>query len=378
MNGLAIKDIEFNGAMLRAAQDIEGKIWVGIRWMCQGIGFNDGKVKTERKKIQEDLVLSQGKKFLPLGNDNANSDVLCLNLDYVPLWLAKISITPTMQKENPELVQKLITYQLKAKDILAEAFLKKQEPVMTSRSNIVQLEIPGMKDYTEDFRELNEKFDQQYSDMSKLANIILDLKSEIDILKNNRNYDVCNKNETSKNFVEDDLIKWKQNLYFMMDQLISVGRFAKRNDCLKYLYKYMTKNYGIVWEQEHKDYVAQNGNSAPTLDIIYGKDIYRSIFESVLYDLISESEAKENECLTDKIIAPLIKKYDDKSNAGCVTYKLVYARMDTIKKISWKNRETRYINKYGSKSASKKNINNDSKSLLSIFRMAVKQMTDEE
>lgn len=378
MNGLAIKDIEFNGAMLRAAQDIEGKIWVGIRWMCQGIGFNDGKVKTERKKIQEDLVLSQGKKFLPLGNDNANSDVLCLNLDYVPLWLAKISITPTMQKENPELVQKLITYQLKAKDILAEAFLKKQEPVMTSRSNIVQLEIPGMKDYTEDFRELNEKFDQQYSDMSKLANIILDLKSEIDILKNNRNYDVCNKNETSKNFVEDDLIKWKQNLYFMMDQLISVGRFAKRNDCLKYLYKYMTKNYGIVWEQEHKDYVAQNGNSAPTLDIIYGKDIYRSIFESVLYDLISESEAKENECLTDKIIAPLIKKYDDKSNAGCVTYKLVYARMDTIKKISWKNRETRYINKYGSKSASKKNIINDSKSLLSIFRIAVKQMMEEE
>ena len=45
----------------------------------------------------------------------------------------------------------------------------------------------------------------------------------------------------------------------MMDQLISVGRFAKRNDCLKYLYKYMTKNYGIVWEQEHKDYVAQKG-----------------------------------------------------------------------------------------------------------------------
>lgn len=139
----------------------------------------------------------------------------------------------------------------------------------------------------------------------------------------------------------------------------------------------MTKNYGIVWEQEHKDYIAHNGNSAPTLDIIYGKDIYRSIFESVLYDLISESEAKENECLTDKIITPLIKKYDDKSNAGCVTYKLVYARMDTIKKISWKNRETRYINKYGSKSASKKNIINDSKSLLSIFRIAVKQMMDE-
>ena len=377
MNGLTVRDIEFNGSMLRAAQDIEGKIWVGIRWMCQGIGFNDGKVKTERKKIQEDLVLSQGKKFLPLGNDNANSDVLCLNLDYVPIWLAKISITPTMQKENPELVQKLITYQLKAKDVLASAFLKKQEPAIVPQSNILQLELPGMKDYTESFHVLNEKIDKQYSDMGKLANIILDLKSEIDTLKNNKNYAVCDKKETLKNFVEDDLIKWKQSLYSMMNQLIEVGRFSKRNDCLKYLYKYMTKNYGIVWEQEHKDYVAQNGNSAPTLDIIYGKDIYRSIFESVLYDLISESEAKENECLTDKIIAPLIKKYDDKSNAGCVTYKLVYARMDTIKKISWKNRETRYINKYGSKSASKKNIINDSKSLLTIFRMSVKQMMEE-
>ena len=377
MNGLTVRDIEFNGSMLRASQDIEGKIWVGIRWMCQGIGFNDGKVKTERKKIQEDLVLSQGKKFLPLGNDNANSDVLCLNLDYVPIWLAKISITPTMQKENPELVQKLITYQLKAKDVLASAFLKKQEPAIVPQSNILQLELPGMKDYTESFHVLNEKIDKQYSDMGKLANIILDLKSEIDTLKNNKNYAVCDKKETLKNFVEDDLIKWKQSLYSMMNQLIEVGRFSKRNDCLKYLYKYMTKNYGIVWEQEHKDYVAQNGNSAPTLDIIYGKDIYRSIFESVLYDLISESEAKENECLTDKIIAPLIKKYDDKSNAGCVTYKLVYARMDTIKKISWKNRETRYINKYGSKSASKKNIINDSKSLLTIFRMSVKQMMEE-
>lgn len=222
---------------------------------------------------------------------------------------------------------------------------------------------------------INDKIDKQYSDMGKLANIILDLKSEINALKNTKS--IPQKNNL-KEVVEDDLIKWKQNLYSMMDQLISVGRFTKRNDCLKYLYKYMTKNYGIVWEQEHKDYVTQNGNSAPTLDIIYGKDIYRSIFEAVLYDLISESEAKENECLTDKIIIPLIKKYNDKSNAGCVTYKLVYARMDTIKKISWKNRETRYINKYGSKSASKKNIINDSKSLLSIFRIAVKQMMEEE
>lgn len=374
MNGLAIKDIEFNGATIKAAQDINNIIWVGVKWICDGIGLSEGQIKSERKRLREDLVLSKGGRNFVLPTNGGNQEVLCIELDYLPLWLAKISITPKMKENNPELVQKLITYQLKAKDVLAAAFLKKQESDVRPQSNVLQLELPGMKDYTESFQMLNEKIDKQYSDMGKLANIILDLKSEIVALKNNKS---ISQKDSSKEVVADDLIIWKQNLYSMMDQLIDAGRFGKRNDCLKYLYKYMTKNYGIVWEQEHKDYVSQNGNSVPTLDIIYGKDIFRSIFESVLYDLVSESATKENECLTDKIIAPLIKKYGDKSNAGCATYRLVYAKMDEIKKISWKNRETRYVNKYGSKSASKKNIINDSKSLLSIFRVAVKQMMEE-
>ena len=120
---LIVKDVEFHGDMLRAAQDPDGKVWVGVRWMCKGMGFDNERMKNERKKIQRDIVLFKGVKFYPLGEDRANSNVLCLDLDYVPLWLAKIAITPTMQKENPELVNKLIDYQLKAKDVLAAAFL---------------------------------------------------------------------------------------------------------------------------------------------------------------------------------------------------------------------------------------------------------------
>ena len=37
--------------------------------------------------------------------------------------VCKISITPTMRENNPELVEKLVNYQLKAKDVLAAAFL---------------------------------------------------------------------------------------------------------------------------------------------------------------------------------------------------------------------------------------------------------------
>ena len=52
-----------------------------------------------------------------------NQETICLKLDFVPLWLAKISITPTMEAETPELADRLEQYQLRAKDVLAAAFL---------------------------------------------------------------------------------------------------------------------------------------------------------------------------------------------------------------------------------------------------------------
>ena len=176
MNGLAVKDIEFNGATLRAAQDVAGKIWVGVRWICQGMGFDENRIDNERKKMQKDIVVSKGVKFYSLGQDRAKSDVLCIDLDYLPLWLAKISITPTMQKENPDLVQKLITYQLKAKDVLAEAFLPKKEEIVPAQSNMIQLQFPNLPDYSGNFQELNEKINKLYSDMGKLANLLIEMK----------------------------------------------------------------------------------------------------------------------------------------------------------------------------------------------------------
>ena len=72
--------------------------------MCYEIGFSDDRMKNECKKIQKDIVISQGAKFYSLDTGNSDTKVLCIDFDYLPLWLAKISITPTMQKENPELL----------------------------------------------------------------------------------------------------------------------------------------------------------------------------------------------------------------------------------------------------------------------------------
>lgn len=72
----------------------------GVGKVCQGMGFDEDRMKNEKKKIQKDIVLKDGVKFHPIGNNAGNPNVLCLNINYVPLWLAKISITPTMQREN--------------------------------------------------------------------------------------------------------------------------------------------------------------------------------------------------------------------------------------------------------------------------------------
>ncbi len=378
MNGLAVKDIEFNGATLRAAQDAAGKIWVGIRWICQGMGFDENRIDNERKKMQKDIVVSKGVKFYSLGQDRAKSDVLCIDLDYLPLWLAKISITPTMQKENPDLVQKLITYQLKAKDVLAEAFLPKKEEIVPAQSNMIQLQLPNLPDYSGNFQELNEKINKLYSDMGKLANLLIEMKEGSNISVDIPNS--VNHGNLLEVLEHSAITEWKKKIYSMIDRIIDAGKCKERSECLQYIYKYMNRNYGIVWDQEMKEYAIQNGKKPSTIDLTYNNETYRSIFESILVDLVENNTSQDEEmvCMTDKIITPLIAKYNDNSNAGCATYRLVYARMDKIKPICWSNREARYINKHEKKTATKKNIINDSKSLMKIFRAAVKQMLEEE
>jgi len=123
VNDLEIRRVPFMGAELMAARDNDGQIWAGVRWMCDGIGLSEGQRKRQVANIQTDTILSKGGSNLVLPTNGGLQEVLCLKLDFVPLWLAKISITPTMKEEHPELAETLKQYQLKAKDVLAEAFL---------------------------------------------------------------------------------------------------------------------------------------------------------------------------------------------------------------------------------------------------------------
>lgn len=123
MGDLIVKNVDLFGDTIAAAQDKDGVIWAAVKWFCNGLGLSEGQRQRQTTNIGEDIVLSKGVANLNLPTNGGNQDILCLKLDFVPLWLAKISITPNMKENNPELVDKLVKYQLQAKDILAAAFI---------------------------------------------------------------------------------------------------------------------------------------------------------------------------------------------------------------------------------------------------------------
>jgi phage antirepressor YoqD-like protein len=139
MNELVVKEVSFNGDSLLAVQSNEnGKIYVGVSWVCNGIGLDKNSKDRQVKNIQSDIVLNKGCVKFDAGVFDKNNTTLALEINYLPLWLAKISITPSMIEESNEqkeengedfvtIVDKLINYQLKAKDVLAKAFINETE-----------------------------------------------------------------------------------------------------------------------------------------------------------------------------------------------------------------------------------------------------------
>lgn len=183
MSDLMVKPVDVLGDTVMAARDSDGVIWVGIKWICQGMGMSDGHYKRQIKNIQKDLLLKNSGSNLILNKGSGEREVFCLKLDYLPIWLAKISITPTIQKDHPKLADKLLEYQLKAKDILAEAFMPKQDMPQTTDGKIALL--------AQGHTELKAEVDSIREDLESLKMDLPILPIESDKIKI-----VCRKNQS--------------------------------------------------------------------------------------------------------------------------------------------------------------------------------------
>lgn len=176
MGELKIKEVDFNGATLMATQMEDEKIFVGVNWVCEGIGFDRNGKDTQVKKIQRDIVLKEGCVKFDVGVFDENNETLAIELNFLPLWLAKISITPKMQKENPFVAKNLVEYQLKAKDVLAKAFV--EDNGLSKELQFLEGLLNKMK-----YAELNQKKieEEQERQQSKILKLESDFDKESNV-----------------------------------------------------------------------------------------------------------------------------------------------------------------------------------------------------
>ena len=139
------KVIDFVGDELLAVKDnSSNKVYTGI-------GFSKGQKDRQLLNIQEDLVISKGCIKFEAGVIDQNNEVLAIDIDYLPMWLAKISITPKMKEQQPEVVEKLVEYQLKAKDVLARAFVHKKP---TSAMEELRMHYRALEEHSQEIQEV--------------------------------------------------------------------------------------------------------------------------------------------------------------------------------------------------------------------------------
>lgn len=143
MNDMIVKSVDLMGDTVMAAQDKDGNIWAGVNFFCRGLGMSKRQRDFQVEKVKSDKALSRGCTLLRAGVLDPANEAYALRIDFIPIWLSKITITKKMEQETPELADKLLEYQLKAKDILAEAFMPKQNDFPRTTQAQIQLLAQG-------------------------------------------------------------------------------------------------------------------------------------------------------------------------------------------------------------------------------------------
>lgn len=126
-----IKEIPFNEGTLLGIRTKDGNVWLAVKKACLDIGLSEGQARRQVENIQKEEPLKFNCRKFAIVQDEGKREVrreqLFLHEKVVTLWLAKISLTPSMMKKSPEAYNKLLTYQLEAADVLHKAFYETEE-----------------------------------------------------------------------------------------------------------------------------------------------------------------------------------------------------------------------------------------------------------
>ena len=117
--GIVKKEVEFNGVNLTGIKTQDGKIYIVVKTFCEILGLDSSG---QLQRIKRDETLSEGVGMMPIPTESGKQETTLLELDFLPMWLTGIKADRCKEEIRPYLKE----FKLKAKDVLADAFLGKR------------------------------------------------------------------------------------------------------------------------------------------------------------------------------------------------------------------------------------------------------------
>ena len=127
-----VKTVNCSGINMIACQS-NNEILVGIKSVCDGLGID---YSSQLQRINRDEVVSQGVVKITIPSEGGEQKTNMLIISFLPFFLTGIK----SKMVRPEIQDKIIEFKLKAKDVLAQAFLPhqaiNQTPLITQPQSI--------------------------------------------------------------------------------------------------------------------------------------------------------------------------------------------------------------------------------------------------
>ena len=226
------------------------------------------------------------------------------------------------------------------------------------------------------YKNLEKNLDKMKRKMHKYIDSIEPIY--VEEIKENKNIDnqeqsesIQRVNVSSKKKEKTPYMIWHDDVSEKLDAIYDRNiSYKMSKDILMEIYEKMTNVYGIVWEQDYKEWRRTHQGVPRTLNIIFNNEQYKSIFESILSDKYDESIANHSDVLSpDELIDELISKRNDKTRAA--TFKLVYTRMENYYDVKWDKMIMRYKRETGRINVLKKELLYWNRGLVERFRISI-------
>lgn len=126
---LKIEKVNFNGVELIGIQTQDGKVLTGVKKICDDLGLD---LSAQLKRIKRDEILKEGVVIIAIPSESGLQDTSCIDIEFLPTFLAGIQSSRCKIEVQPILKD----FKLKAKEVLAAAFIKKENEVVKPKSNL--------------------------------------------------------------------------------------------------------------------------------------------------------------------------------------------------------------------------------------------------